>query len=250
MFIGLVSYFMLLIGSAQMESYYIIEFDKSIKKHVTSITKRQDADAVISVYASTYKEFDKEHKKRLKELQQKNIDYNTPRQWYLDFFTEAFEDRQKLQASFLSVRLRLQEIITQDEWEKILETTRANFTKFAEKKKKKREKNAGKDPYMKITNTIKETIPPGEKQTGSLEALDSFREKYKMIEESFENLHETEVEALGDRQATKEDLQEIFNSLNNLRKSMIESYIEVLFHLKDNTSEKEWSIIVKDINNL
>jgi len=250
MLIGLVSYFMLLFGGAQIESFYIIEFNKGLKKYVTSIPRRQDADAILSVYASTYKEFDKEHQKRLKVLQDKNTNYSTPMQWYQDFFATAIEDRQKLQASFISGRLRMQEILTQDEWEKIHESTRANFTKFVEKKKKKREKKAGKDPYLKISNTIKETLTSGEKQTRSLDALGSFQEKHKMIVESHENLHSTEAKVLGNRHATKEDLQETFNSVNKLRKSLIDSYIELLFNLKDNTSEEEWSIIVKDLNNL
>lgn len=252
MLIGLVSYFMLLFGSAQIESFYIIDLDKGIKKYVTTIPRRQDAEAIVSVYASTYKEFNREHQKQFKELLQKNTDYNTPEQWYQDFFKKTLDDRKKLQSSFISGRLRLQEIINQEEWDKILEMTTANLEKLVEKNKKKKEKKEGKkkgnDPYMRISNTIKETIPPGEKQTGSLEALANFKEKYKMIGNSYENLNSNEAKVLGDRQATREDLQEICNSLNKLRRSLIDSYVELLFNLKDNATEQEWSIIVKDLN--
>jgi len=254
MLIGLVSYFMLLFGGAQIESFYIIDLDKGIKKYVTTIPRRQDAEAIVSVYASTYKEFNREHQKQFKELLQKNTDYNTLEQWYQDFFKKTMDDRKKLQSSFISGRLRLQEIINQEEWDKILETTTANLEKLVEKNNKKKEKKEGKkkgnDPYMRISNTIKETIPSGEKQTASLEALGSFKEKHKMVAESYENLHSNEADVLGNRQATREEIQEICNVLNDLRKSLIESYIELLFHLKDNTSEKEYSIIVEDLNNL
>ena len=253
MLTGLLSSFMLLFGDAQIESFYVVDLDKSIKMYVTTIPRRQEADAILSVYASTYKEFNREYKKQLKELLQKNIDYYTPEQWYQDFFKKTIDDRQKLQSSFISTRLRLEEVINQEEWDKILETTTANLEKLVEKNMKKKEKKEGKkkgnDPYMRISKTIKETIPPGEKQTGSLEALANFKEKYKMIGKSYENLNNNEAKALANRQSTKEDLQEICNSFNKLRKSLIDSYVELVFNLKDNATEQEWSIIVKDLNN-
>ena len=250
MLIGIVQYFMLLFGGAQIESFYIIDFGKGIKQHVTSITKRQDAEAIVSAYATIYKEFNTEHKKQLKELQQKNMDYKTPEQWYVDFFNTAMEDRKKLQSSFITGRLRLQEIITQEEWDKIIEMTTRDIEKLVEKKKKKREKNEGKSKYQIVSNTLKENIPPGEKLTFSLESLEAFKEKHIEIKESYENLYTNEEDVLASRQATKEDMLEICNVLNELRKSLIDSYIELLFNLKENTTEKEWTIILKDLNKI
>ena len=146
MLIGLVSYFMLLFGNAQVESFFIIDLDKGIKKHVTSISSRQDANAILSVYASAYKEYKKEHKKQIKELLGKNADYNTAEQWYRDFFQKAMDDRQELQTGFISGRLKLQEVLTQEEWDKILESTKSNLEKLTDKKKKKSEKKGEKDP--------------------------------------------------------------------------------------------------------
>ena len=248
MFIGLVTYFMLLFGNAQVESFFILDLDKGLRKHVASITRRQDAEAILSVYASSYKEFSKEHKKQLEELLQKNINYNTRVEWYQDFFKRALDDRQKLQTGFISGRLRLQEVLTQEEWDKIFESTKTNLEKLTEKKEKKRDKKGEKDPYMRTSKTIKETIPTGEKQTRSLEALTIFEEKYKMIGKSYENLKTDEAEIFYNRHATREDLQMIANSLNTLRKSLSVGYLELLFKLKKNTTEEEWSIIVKELN--
>lgn len=251
MLVGLVSYFMLVFGDAPVESFYIIDLDKSIKKYVTSITRRQDAEAVVSAYASTFKEFVNDHKKQLKELQQKNIDKNTPETWYQDFFAVVMADRKKLQASFISGRLKLQEIITQEEWDQIIEFTSADVTKLVEKKEKKRKKNEGNHPYNKLSNTIRETITQGEKQNRSLEILDNFHKKFLLVNEAYEKLYkESESEVLVNRQATKEDLQKISNVLNEMRESLMDGYADVIFNLKEITSDREWSIIVKDINNL
>ena len=239
---------MLLFGNAQVESFFILDLDKGLRKHVASITRRQDAEAILSVYASSYKEFSKEHKKQLEELLQKNINYNTRVEWYQDFFKRALDDRQKLQTGFISGRLRLQEVLTQEEWDKIFESTKTNLEKLTEKKEKKRDKKGEKDPYMRTSKTIKETIPTGEKQTRSLEALTIFEEKYNMIGKSYENLKTDEAEIFYNRHATREDLQMIANSLNTLRKSLSVGYLELLFKLKKNTTEEEWSIIVKDLN--
>jgi hypothetical protein len=248
MLIGIVPYFLLLFGGTPVESFYIIDFGKGIKQHVVSITSRQDAEAIVSAYATIYKEFNNEHKKQIKELQQKNMDYNTSEHWYLDFFATAMEDRKKLQSSFITGRLRLQEIITQEEWDKIIEMITRDLEKMMEKKKKKREKNVGKSKYQIVLNTLKENIPPGEKLTLSLESLEAFKEKHIEIKESYENLYTSEEDILANRQATKEDMLEICNVLNKLRKSLIDSYIDLLFDLKDNTNEKEWTIIIKDLN--
>ena len=223
---------MLLFGNAQVESFFIIDLDKGIKKHVTSISSRQDANAILSVYASAYKEYNKEYKKQLKELQEKNTDYSTPELWYQDFFKKAIDDRQKLQTSFISGRLRLQEVLTQEEWDKIFESTKANLETLTDKKKKKKDKKEGKDPFMRMTKTIEETIPPGEKQTGARKALTDFKEKYNMSGKSFENLSTDESEILFNRLATREDLQKIGDSLNKLRKSLIDGYLEMLFEIK------------------
>jgi hypothetical protein len=135
-----------------------------------------------------------------------------------------------------------------EEWDKILESTKANLDKLIEKKEKKREKRGEKDPYMRISKIVKETIPSGEKQIASLEVLTNFEEKYKMIGKSYENLNTDEAEIFYNRHATREDLQTIANSLNTLRKSLADGYLEMLFTLKNNATEEEWSIIVKELN--
>jgi len=250
MLVGLVPYFMLLFGGGQIESFYILDFEKGVENYVTSISRRDEAKAILSVYASAYQEFIKAHKKLLKELQKKNLDYTTTEQWYKDFFIVAMEERRKLQASFISGRLRLQDVITEEEWTKIIELTSADVAKLVDKKKKKREKKEGNDVFQKLSNSIKETIPDVEKKTKSLESLNDFKDKYKLIGESYENMHESESEVLTNRQASREEMQEICNSLNKLRESLSASFIKLLWNLKDNTSEKEWSILVKDFNKL
>ena len=139
-------------------------------------------------------------------------------------------------------------MLTQEEWDKILESTKANLEKLVGKKEKKREMKGKKDPYIRISKTIKETIPAGKKQTASLETLTNFEEKYKMIGKSYENLNTDEAEIFYNRHATREDLQMIANSLNTLRKSLSDGYLDMLFNLKNNATEEEWSIIVKDLN--
>ena len=250
MLIGIVPYFMLLFGGTPVESFYIIDFGKGIKQHVVSITSRQDAEAIVSAYATIYKEFNTEHKKQIKELQQKNRDYNTPEQWYQDFFATAMEDRKKQQTSFITGRLRLQEVITQEEWDKIMEMITRDLEKLIEKKKKKREKKEGKSKYQILSNTLKENIPPGERLTFALESLEDFREKHIAVKESYENLYASEEDVLANRQATKEDMLEICTVLNELRQSLMDSYIKLLFNLKKNTSQKEWTEIIKDLNKI
>jgi len=250
MFYGVVTYFMLLFGGASIESFYLIDLDKGIKKHVTSITKRQDAEAILSAYATIYKEYEREHKKILKELQQKNMDYNTPRQWYEHLFSEAMEDRKKLQSSFITGRLRLQEVITQDEWDKIMEMTQKDVNKLVEKRKKKRKKKERKSSYQVVSNTLKETIAPGEKLALALESLEDFRKKHIEIKESYEDLFAGKEDVITSRQATKEEMLEICNVLNQIRQSLKDSYLKLLFNLKENTTEKEWTIIIKDLNKL
>jgi hypothetical protein len=144
----------------------------------------------------------------------------------------------------------IQEIIKQEEWDQIIELTRADVSKLVEKKKKNRDKKEGKHPHQKLSITIRETIPPGEKQTRSLATLASFEEKFKMVGESYEDLHSIEADVIGSKQVTREQMQGICNSLNELRQSLIDSYVEMILSLKENTSEDEWSILVKDMNKL
>ena len=82
------------------------------------------------------------------------MDYNTPEQWYQDFFATAMKDRKKLQSSFITGRLRLQEVITQEEWDKIIEMITRDLEKLIEKKKKKREKKERESKYQILSNTL------------------------------------------------------------------------------------------------
>jgi hypothetical protein len=158
------------------------------------------------------------------------------------------EDRIKLQSSFITGRLRLQEVITQEEWDKIMEMTIKDAEKLVEKKKKKREKKEGKSSYQLVSNTLKETIAPGEKLTLALESLEDFKEKHIEIKESYEDLFAGKEDVITNRKATKEEMLEICNVLNQLRESLKDSYLKLLFDLKENTTEKEWSRIIKDLN--
>ena len=160
------------------------------------------------------------------------------------------KERKLLQENFITKRLEIQELITEDEWSNIMKLTSEDVTKLAAKKEKKRKKNEDRDEFQKLSNTLKETISDKEKLTNALNSLNDFEIVYKEINRAYENIHVVETGFLIDKKASREEMEKYCEAINLMRKSMYETYFELLKSLKNNSESNEWKAIVKDFNKL
>jgi len=237
-----------LIGNGVPEVFYIDEFDKGVKEYVLDKERRGEILDSLKSGTKRVKSFYKEREGQVKELKKKNLDQNTTEQWFKDFFVERMKERKELQAYTINMRLNLQQKITTEEWAKIMGLSWADVARDEAKAKKKELKDKDKNIFRNVEKAIMENVSDSEKRALILSALINYEKKNDEIVNTYE---EIDVEAgglLADQHATQEQMNQFCLGLNVIRQSFYLSYLKFYFEVRDNTTEEEWKLIIKQFN--
>ena len=237
-----------MLGFGSEDVFYLDKIDKGVKKYVTDKDRKKELQVELKTYSKAVEQFGKITKSHLKELKKKNIDNNTSKQWYVDFFGQRMEERRELQALFITERFNLQQKITDDEWAEIMKMATDEASKVEAKEQKKEMKQKDKNFFESQEKVMNEEILDQDKRSKVLEALKVYEEKYDETHNTYEHINANETDFLTDKNATKEDMQKFADALNKLNIKMYQAYLDFFMILKENTNDEEWASIIKVFN--
>lgn len=241
---------MSLFGGGSTEVFYLDNLEKGIKEYVVDKDRRKALNADMAEYTEIRKDFDKKRKAHLKELVKKNSDKNTPMEWYEDFYKKRMEERKELQSFYIDKRMNLQQKIEVNEWADIISSSESVYGKAYEKAEKKAAKKGEADLFEEMNETIEETITDTEKKTAALQAVEDFKSAAIEITQGYQKINVKDSEFLRDRNATREQMQKVSDDLNALRAEMLNSYMNLINSMKDNTNSDQWVPLSKELNKL
>ena len=248
MLIALFTMLSSLIFGGPADAFYIDKIEKEVYKYVDDKDRKKDLKAEFKAYTKAAKVFDKKLKKHIKELKKKNLDKKTSKQWYVDFFDQLLADRKEQQTLYMDGRIRMQQIITDDEWAEIMKTSAAAATKVDEKEQKKAAKKKDKDPEEIQEEDVKEMFPSVLETKKVLDALNNYQKASHEIEKEYDNINIISNKNLVNKNITKEEMQKLTVKLNNLRAEMYKEYVVLWMTLKEVTNDEEWASIIKKFN--
>lgn len=240
--------FSMLFGTENLDVIYIDKIEQGVKKEVKDKARKKELNITLTAYTKTAKKFNKSRKKQMEELEKKNLDKTTSKEWYQDFSAMRMEERKELQGQFIDQRMILQSNIKEEEWQKIMQRASEATVKLEEKEKKKANKQHAKDHFDRIENAINELFIEDKKLTENMQALRDFEKEYDSVDNSYDSLNVTISGLLVDKNAKRQDLQQLGESLNKERARMHQAHINFLMILKENTDSEEWDLIIKKFN--
>ena len=239
---------MTLFGGGSVDVFYIDKLEPGVNKFVENKIRQKKLKVELKEYKKAVHQFNKWHKKRIKELKIRNLDKNTTKKWYEEFFAMGVVEIEQLQEKFMHQRIFLQENIKQDEWDKIMNMASDVTAKSEEKDNKKKKKENDKDLFENLKTSINVQFVDEDKLVKSMMALNLFEQMYYEINDAYENININETDFLKDKNATKAQMIKLTGILNDKRAQMYKAYTDFVVVLKENTNDEEWEVLIKKLN--
>lgn len=122
----------------------------------------------------------------------------------------------------------------------------------AEKQKAKEEEKASKgktkDPIGKIESTIEKVIPDQQRKDNVIQSLQKMEASFNEFENNILERYPTDNSILINKNSNHSELINIFTDVSELRKAAFDSVVDFHFNILDQTEEKKWNKIMKEVN--
>ncbi len=232
--------------------FTIDKLSKEIRKNVSGEEQKTRLLYLIKESKKKIKRFRKEEKKANKKFRNLVIsEQNSTLE--IEKYYELSRKRKKNQQSFLvTTRLEMQQLITDIEWNNIVDATANPSKKKLRKIKKtiKKSNNLTKKKFGRVKEVIQSAIENSDKKIVMIELMitlenDVFKYMDILREHTFHN-----NEIVRDHNASKIELEQLLSKEAALREEVITSFVKFYNAGSKNLSDTEWNPIKKSLKHL
>jgi hypothetical protein len=235
-------------GEAEFVSV-VPNLDQEIKQTITDKERRKDLLDLVDAYEGAIKEFTKDKKQLQKQVNQSSGDRNVSSETLLMHYDEYHQARRRLITSLIDYRLMFQEQITEKELMLLIEKAIVTSEKDkldAQKLEEKTEDELNK-AFSQIHDIIvRNILDPVKSETVT--------KSFYTFEQSMYNYLDISRDAKADRtalllyiDATREELGAVYEQSNQVRYRAANDFAVLRDRVIENTSEKEWKQINKEL---
>jgi|GEM_PF-2565094 len=251
MIVGTIALIAMLFGGG-LDYFFIDNLEKGVKEYVIEKERKKEILADLKISKKLMDNYNKERKGRYKAFEKLNISSETSKEDLIVFFNGLYKERVEYQEEMVNERLAVLKIINTDEWVSIMEFSTNSLEKQIEKEQKKLEKNKDKGkgviPFVKTSKAITKNVLNSEKQQILLAGLGTMINRIEELTIETETMNVNENALLTDQNAAKEELLELGNSLNEIRRLVFDELIDFHILVKENTDMTEWEKVMKEFN--
>ncbi len=226
----------------------IPKFNKNVKKHVESEENKKEILASIKDFKKAKKAHNKTEKKFLKHFAVNSLKRDTPE----EFFEISFKKMESAQNQFdqksVEIRLKVQELIKEEEWQKILDASEKGLLK--EQKNNEKALQKLNKVIEKVKKKLADDLPNPDKQKQALAIADQLHDDINQQVRAFFKINYLENDTLRNLHATKTAIEAVTQDMKQIRKNIYDAFVEARFEMIEVTNEQEWDAIVKSINKL
>lgn len=245
MIIGTITLISMLFFGGVQEYFLLDKLEKGVKKYVEDKDRRKEILADLKASKNVIKIFNKDRKIMLKSFKKMSLDRNAKQQDFKDFFNETQSERINFQEKIIEDRLRIVEKFSPEEWNGIILLSSSSAEKRLEKALTKT-KNPFNDLYNRIDKSITDTLMQAQIRT----IIDDFENEFNKMTSHVKSLNASQSEILQNQMVTSEELHDMANTVNEVRKEAMNAFIDFHFRMKEVTNEKEWQEIMKEFNRI
>ena len=236
-----------LFGSGGSSPYLHPNVEKVIKKSIEDADRKKEALAIARGYKKEWKALKKIEKKQAKSISKMNRDPNVEAEVLAEAFQQSRGQRKDLHLQLITARVKIQNLVTDEEWDAGIDKI-LDIKPKAAKKLDKAEAKAQIHQNKKIAAVRKD-----------IEAVFTDPAKKGQVEQSFlrfeddltnllvesQSITYKDLEILRDRQASSEDLQAVADHLEELTARVHASYLDLRQDLISLSSEDTWPKLAK-----
>ena len=217
--------------------------DNNRKTYVLKIMK--EAKSEIKAYQKNYEK----NEKKVKKLLNKDLVSLNDIEIIVD---KNLVTRKKLQRYMVASRLLVQDSLTDNEWVLILEKSNTISAKKKKKQLKKHKKDVEKlkEFVIAFKDEINKTRATPTAKEKIISTFDAFIEDYKNQLKVAQELSFSKSKTLNNKYAPQAELIDIYTQQNNVRTQVRNSFYKLFEITQENTSEREWVQIRKELKTL
>ena len=239
----------MLLGGSNIPVFIVEELPKEIKRNIDDKERKNEILSILKVYEKEFKNSQKSLDKLKKKMKKLNLDRNSEKDSIYQVLNDASDLWEKLQASGVDNRVLVQEMLTQEEWEKIISKSIDELSKKEVKNLEKEHKNFDKE-YDKLQSAIAKQITNPER----LKIIDQSFLDFKILLKDYIQSNKEKTLRYNDvfqnLNATKSDLAEAVSFVDESRTKLFDGIVKLHFELTEITTEEEWTKIAKSVNKL
>ncbi|MDI1355639.1 MAG: hypothetical protein PSX36_12020 [bacterium] len=250
MIIGLLAALMVyLFGGGGQETIFLDQqVQKNVKTYVSDKSRKKEIFQEIDLIKKDQKDFLKKRKNYYAGNASKlNLNFSAKREDFDKLFGDYFDERKKLQSSYIDHELKIRTLIKEEEWEKIVASAldKPDNVKARKSYLKLSEKLFG-DVQLACGKTILDSKKSEEARGNVLEVK---AEVDRFVNE-FLDLNYKDLEPLRKLTASRSDFESLWVGTNDLRKKILANLISMRFKLAAMSTEKEWKKLGKELDKL
>ncbi|MEM9326818.1 MAG: hypothetical protein AAGA85_14225 [Bacteroidota bacterium] len=221
---------------------------KYIKKTVADQDRKEQIVDLAKEYKTYIKRFAKEQAEGLKEMDAMFANRETTRADFETFFSEWRGSHATQEAKAVEGRMRFQNMITEEEWARVLQMVDAGKKDPTKDQRKLIDKF--KSRTTKRRAAIASEIADADRRETALKSYDGFQ--LAVVEYMLEKarLNYKDNDAIRNIFASEDDMKAIYAKRDQLRAELYKAYIPMHAELVASTKEEEWTNISKAVSKL
>jgi len=228
---------------------YIPNIKKEIKRNVPDKSRKDTLLLLVKDYEKTIKKYDKEKKKLQKKVNKAGTDREVSTEVFLKHYDDYYNSRIRLMSKLIDYRLMFQEQITEEEL--LLVAEKADFATKKERRKEDKAAAKAEDKlnkvFLDINDIILKHIQDPAKTKLVTKSLNDFETTiYNYVDEARDLVVKRHI-MLDDKNATREEIDEIFKRSDQLRFKASRDFSELREVIIMNTDKREWKAINKEM---
>ena len=237
-------------GGAESEfATSIPHLNKEIRRHVEDKSREDTLLKLVKEYEKTINRYNKQKKKQFKALNKISPDREKTSEEFMTAYDAYYKSREELLSELIGYRLMFQEQITEEELLLLIEEAHLSSKKERRHDQKAEDKSEDKLAriFEDLNNIVLRHIEDSAKVGIVTQDLHAFESSlYAAVDESYQLEVERKLR-LDDRNATREEIEEMYSQSNQLRYDTAKNFAELRQKVIDNTNEKEWKAINKEL---
>jgi hypothetical protein len=140
--------------------------------------------------------------------------------------------------------------IDDDEWDEIMRMSEEEAQNEKAKEEEKEIKGKIKNIFEKMESTIGKSIDDTNRADNVLKSLQKFKTSYYNLESNIIDRYPEDNKILIKKNSGKEELNLIYSEVFTLRESNLAALTDFHFKVLEQTNEKEWKKIMKEMNKI
>lgn len=226
----------------------ILKMDKHIKKTVVDQSKQQEIKTEIKKVKKLQKSYQKDTKKHTKELKALVADQSADQAAFDALFLRANEFEAIVNGTFVTHRIKIQSLMTQEEWDQVIASSGKAFKKNKKSNDKKLAK--GKKALAKMEANLVSPFEGEEKKKQAELVAGEFSDLLSASSEKIMTHNQFDEETLVDYKAVESELLSVLENYSKEWNGMLAGLVKTHVALAKLATEEEWKSVSKALSKI